>query len=348
MMEHEHEDETIEAEVDGFDNDSAYAGSSSGSLTETLSSTISRGVEEYGRTYAAYGNEEYGLPIDEEELDRIDMSHAKYGMLLEKKLFLAPITTKPQKILDIGTGTGIWAIDMAELYPSAEVLGLDIAPTQPQWVPPNCIFQLDDVELPWTLDANSYDFIHGRDLLLSIRDWPNLVKQCYKTLKPGGYLELQCIYPRLKCDDDSTPPDSGLMMFSNYALDASTKMGAPLDACIHYADYVSSAGFEDLVERRYKLPSSPWAREKRMKLIGAFELHNLLRGVSAMSLRMFSKAYGWSQSQIELFLVQARKDMQDRRFHSYYDFVIVYGRKPGGSEPVPTPESEPGSAVQVA
>ena len=83
-------------------------------------------------------------------------------------------------------------------------------------------------------------------------------------------------------------------------------MGAPLDACTRYGEYMAAAGFEDIVERRYKLPSSPWAREKRMKLIGAFELHNLLRGVSAMSLRMFSKAYGWSQSQIELFLVQAR------------------------------------------
>jgi ubiquinone/menaquinone biosynthesis C-methylase UbiE len=46
------------------------------------------------------------MPIDEEELDRIDMSHAKYFMLLEKKLFLAPITPQPQKILDLGTGTG--------------------------------------------------------------------------------------------------------------------------------------------------------------------------------------------------------------------------------------------------
>ncbi|KAH9222060.1 S-adenosyl-L-methionine-dependent methyltransferase [Leptodontidium sp. 2 PMI_412] len=338
----QHEDEAIEAE-----NDTCR----SGSLTETLSSTIARGVEEHGRTYAAYGNEEYGLPIDEEELDRIDMSHAKYVMLLEKKLFLAPITESPQKILDIGTGTGIWAIEMAELYPSAEVLGLDIAPVQPQWygylpwnpkghganmferVPPNCIFEIDDVEMPWTLAQDSYDFIHARDLLLSIRDWPKLVDQCYKTLKPGGYLELQCIYPRLKCDDDSTPHNSGLWMFSNYALDASTKMGAPLDACTRYGEYMATAGFEDIVERRFKLPSSPWAREKRMKLIGAFELHNLLRGVSAMSLRMFSKAYGWSQSQIELFLVQARKDMQNTRYHSYYDFMIVYARKPGGSAP---------------
>ena len=40
------------------------------------------------------------------------MSHAKYVMLLEKKLFLAPITSQPQRILDLGTGTGIWAINV--------------------------------------------------------------------------------------------------------------------------------------------------------------------------------------------------------------------------------------------
>ena len=49
---------------------------------------------------------EYGLPIDEDELDRIDMSHAKYNLVLEQELFIAPIASHPQKILDLGTGTG--------------------------------------------------------------------------------------------------------------------------------------------------------------------------------------------------------------------------------------------------
>lgn len=44
--------------------------------------------------------------MDEAELDRIDMCHAKYYALLEKKRFLAPIEKHPQKILDLGCGTG--------------------------------------------------------------------------------------------------------------------------------------------------------------------------------------------------------------------------------------------------
>lgn len=35
-------------------------------------------------------------------------------------------------ILDIGAGSGAWAMDMAERYPHAEVLGLDIVPIKPE------------------------------------------------------------------------------------------------------------------------------------------------------------------------------------------------------------------------
>lgn len=43
--------------------------------------------------------------MDEQEMDRIDMAHAKYFILLDKKRWLAPIES-PQKVLDIGCGTG--------------------------------------------------------------------------------------------------------------------------------------------------------------------------------------------------------------------------------------------------
>jgi len=47
--------------------------------------------------------------MDAKELDRIDLCHAKYYALLEKKRFLAPIPKHPHTVLDLGCGTGRFA-----------------------------------------------------------------------------------------------------------------------------------------------------------------------------------------------------------------------------------------------
>lgn len=47
-------------------------------------------------------------------------------------------------------------------------------------VPPNCHFELDDIEQPWAWQKESFDFIFARDLILSIRNWPSLINQCYE------------------------------------------------------------------------------------------------------------------------------------------------------------------------
>lgn len=321
--------DTESEDLSNFDRDSALgASSSTGSLTDTLTSNVLRGVEEYGRIYPSYGAEEYGMPIDDQELERIDMNHAKLLVLLDKKLFLAPINPNPQRILDLGTGTGLWAMEVADQFPSAEVRGADIAHVQPDWVPPNCLFEIEDIEMPWTWAKNSFDLIHARSLMLSIRDWPRLIAQCYEHIKPGGWVELQTSNAKISCDDGSTPEDSGLMAFTKLAFEASEIAGFALSEFEKWKLYLEKAGFVDVVEVRYKMPSSPWPEDKRMKLIGAFEQHNMLTGMSGMSLRLFSKAFGWSQERTERYLVDVRRDIKNLDYHSYWEFIIVYGRKP--------------------
>ena len=83
-------------------------------MTSILSS-VRRGVEENGRIYPAYGKHEYGMPVDEKELDRMDLQHHKFTLMLDDKLFIAPISDQvldrpDSRVLDIGTGSGIWAI----------------------------------------------------------------------------------------------------------------------------------------------------------------------------------------------------------------------------------------------
>jgi len=64
---------------------------------------------------------------------RLDLYHHMQLLSLRGELFVAKIPEKPQRILDCGTGTGIWALDVGEVYPSAEVLGVDLSPIQPEW-----------------------------------------------------------------------------------------------------------------------------------------------------------------------------------------------------------------------
>ena len=74
--------------------------------------------------------------------------HIVHSILDSKQpnpLFFAPISKTAQNILDIGTGTGIWAIEVADKFPSAVVTGVDLYPPPETWVPPNCRLEVEDV-----------------------------------------------------------------------------------------------------------------------------------------------------------------------------------------------------------
>ena len=53
-------------------------------------------------------------------------------IVMSNKLYFAPIKN-PENILDIGTGTGIWSIEIGDEFPDANVIGTDLSPTQPTW-----------------------------------------------------------------------------------------------------------------------------------------------------------------------------------------------------------------------
>jgi len=190
-------------------------------------------------------------PIDDEEQDRNDLQHSKFTLIYQGRLFLAPIVEQPQKILDLGTGSGIWAIDVADRYPTADVIGVDIAATQPNWTAPNCRFEIDDVEQDWLYRKNSFDFVHAREFLFAIRDWPRLIGQAYDHLKPGGYLELSATVPRVGCDDGTCPPNSAYRELGSYFFDIAAAMGVNGDAPSLWRDQLLAAGFEDVQEHVY-------------------------------------------------------------------------------------------------
>lgn len=69
---------------------------------------------------------------------------------------------------------------MGETYPEADIEGIDLSPIQPQFVPPNVRFIVDDAEARWLYANDSVDYIHLRHMAPSIKDWPKFLSQAYR------------------------------------------------------------------------------------------------------------------------------------------------------------------------
>lgn len=77
--------------------------------------------------------------------------------LFDGRLYFAPLDDMDslRYILDIGTGTGEWAIHMGDEFPNADITGTDLAPIQPNEVPPNVNFYVEDSYAPPLLPRHS-------------------------------------------------------------------------------------------------------------------------------------------------------------------------------------------------
>jgi len=53
----------------------------------------------------------YVLPNDDMEVDRLELQYQALKTLHDDRIYFAPLKD-PKRILDIGTGTGTWPIEM--------------------------------------------------------------------------------------------------------------------------------------------------------------------------------------------------------------------------------------------
>lgn len=87
----------------------------------------------------------YAFPNDKPEIERQALQDAIFMKIMNNRLYYAPLNNYPPKrVLDIATGAGDWAIAMGDRFPNAKVVATDLSPIQPETVPANVEFYVED------------------------------------------------------------------------------------------------------------------------------------------------------------------------------------------------------------
>ena len=147
-----------------------------------------------GRQYL--GGVPYVLPVDQLEMGRLEAEHCALRHALGSH-FQSPVLA-PERVLDVGSGCGRWALDIAAAFPAAHVVGIDLALPVPDALvpsrdePANVTFVRASVLEPLPFGDAGFDFVHARSMASAIplSHWQGVAFELARVTRIGGWVEV--------------------------------------------------------------------------------------------------------------------------------------------------------------
>ncbi|KAI1328662.1 S-adenosyl-L-methionine-dependent methyltransferase [Xylariaceae sp. FL0255] len=254
-------------------------------------------IEAWGHLYHHSGR--IFTPFDKLEQERMGVQHRLFRHCLSGALTATRIPLNVERILDLGSGTGVWPFEMAARYPQANILGIDISRIQKtNAVPPNVQFHIDNVENPWPCEPDSLDFIHIRGLAGGVTDWPKLFEQAYEKLKPGGLLEWTEISIQI-FDFDGNFGDTELnLKYIGLWREMNKRNNIEFSPSPYGPGWLLEVGFESISQRTEILPFGNWAQDENLQARQALMNEIASKYFLNHCALLFSKA-GWTKEEFD-------------------------------------------------
>lgn len=270
------------------------------------------------------------MPIDEHEQLRSSLDHQIFGHVLGREQSTISLQN-PTHVLDVGTGTGEWAMRMAESYPECEVVGTDIAAiADTQRVPVNLFFEVEDAE-DWDRPPNFYDLVHFRNMDGAFHDWRFMYDNVFYSLKPGGWVEVQDVDSSEGLNKflEQFSPDSPIHGLLSDLSVAAEKSGRPRGNAHLDPRLFMDTGFVDVRATEYLIPIR--AAEKAA---GKIWLMSCLDSLEAHCLRLLTEYMGWDPEKCKDACDAAAREMSElakdpeKSKGMVVKIRVVVGRKP--------------------
>jgi len=222
------------------------------------------------------------MPDDDIEFDRLSRQHFEYKKFWGKNYLGVENFGNPKKILDMGTGSGIWAYEVAQEYPDAEVIGVDLAPIKLRG--PNLSYQeLNLTDAKWPFEPSSFDVVHGRFISNFMPNFRECVRKATEILKPGGillFVEMDTEY----YDDgrDNVVLDRVHKAFKNFM----GKVGVDVTIARDLENILQESGdFTSVKSIKQTIPIGPWHSDPKLKDLGAWYRDNIVESMKASALK---------------------------------------------------------------
>jgi ubiquinone/menaquinone biosynthesis C-methylase UbiE len=164
--------------------------------------TNSRGRQGAQGSHGAQGAAgDYVLGESEAEISRLNFQHYMFRFAFGAD-YSSPLgEPAPRAILDVASGTGRWAREMARRFPAANVVGFDInrelleasLAEGLEVVPENSIFVLGDALRRFPFPDSVFDVAMARacSSFIPAALWPQVVGEMIRVTRPGGWVEVR-------------------------------------------------------------------------------------------------------------------------------------------------------------
>jgi len=239
-----------------------------------------------------------------------DLQHQVWLLTLNGNLYTAPLPAHISSVLDIGCGTGAWALAIAQERPSTQIIATDLTP--PDIIPLSNVTILKfDVEQQWSF-SQKFDFIHGRMLTSGIHDWPALLSRCWSHLKAGGWVELLDVCHPFRAEDPTADgSSSSFIKWGQIAERCWAMNGLDYRATTKHLERLRGLGFVDVWEKELRWPIGEWSQTEQERQIGSLTLQNISSFLAAAGVSIITQDPDCSEQEAKLLVADAQQDLQE-------------------------------------
>ncbi|KAG9027522.1 hypothetical protein FS837_004247, partial [Tulasnella sp. UAMH 9824] len=281
----------------------------------------------------------YLLTGDAEEHARLDAQHTAVCLMLGglfpeqvRSMVEALLQTSSDNpnpaILDVGTGSGAWAIEMARQFPNADVVGLDLVPVNAgSQRPSNCRFEICDAnEGLDRYPSGSFNVVHIRLMLQGVKDYHKLFDQIHRMLRPGGVLlVLEAAFAVFDVNREliraETPYDPGFTWYHRLTamFNKATKARNPSFADVERVDKllleVENESWENVSVFSFFMPVGPWAPDPVERQTGDLMRSSVLQ--ATVSIRPALISFGISPQEANDCAEEVAVELKEGKVQQY-------------------------------